>query len=69
SDVSFAGEEEIEGYEIHLGKTVREAGSRPLFVLGEGHTDGTITEDERIWGTYLHGVFHNRAFTRAWLND
>ncbi|MFT9849091.1 cobyric acid synthase [Aneurinibacillus sp. REN35] len=65
---SFASEEEVSGYEIHLGKTMREAGSRPLFSLGDGHTDGTITEDERVWGTYLHGIFHNRMFTRAWLN-
>jgi adenosylcobyric acid synthase len=65
---SFAAGQEVTGYEIHLGQTVREDGSRPLFRLTDGHTDGTIADDEAVWGTYLHGVFHNRAFTRAWLN-
>ncbi|WP_027417605.1 cobyric acid synthase [Aneurinibacillus terranovensis] len=58
----------VEGYEIHLGQTVREAGSSPMFALEGERTDGTITENEKVWGTYLHGIFHNRSFTRAWLN-
>jgi adenosylcobyric acid synthase len=66
---SFASGQDITGYEIHLGRTEREEGSRPLFWLEEGHTDGTIAEDEKVWGTYLHGIFHNRTFTRAWLNE
>ncbi|MED0675556.1 cobyric acid synthase [Aneurinibacillus thermoaerophilus] len=66
---SFASGQTVEGYEIHLGRTEREAGGRPLLQIADGHMDGAISDDERVWGTYLHGVFHNRAFTRAWLND
>jgi adenosylcobyric acid synthase len=65
---SFASGQYVNGYEIHLGQTVREAGSRSLFQIENDHTDGTISDSEAIWGTYLHGVFHNRSFTRAWLN-
>ncbi|MED0670917.1 cobyric acid synthase [Aneurinibacillus aneurinilyticus] len=66
--VSFATGQTVTGYEIHLGQTMREQGSRPLFRLDDGHTDGAVADGEAIWGTYLHGVFHNREFTRAWLN-
>ncbi|NLF51143.1 MAG: cobyric acid synthase CobQ, partial [Leptolinea sp.] len=29
--------------------------------------DGYITEDGRIWGTYIHGLFENDGFRKAWL--
>ncbi|WCN38288.1 cobyric acid synthase [Aneurinibacillus uraniidurans] len=66
---AFAVGQEVQGYEIHLGRTDRGAGGVPLFTLEDGHTDGTLNEAGTVWGTYLHGVFHNRSFTRAWLND
>jgi adenosylcobyric acid synthase len=24
--------------------------------------------DGRLWGTYVHGIFHNDGFRRAWLD-
>ena len=62
----------IHGYEIHLGLT---SGSNPLFHISqrEGSAvdvpDGGCSGDGRIWGTYLHGVFDNDAFRRAWLES
>ncbi|WP_240762456.1 cobyric acid synthase [Paenibacillus thalictri] len=59
----------IEGYEIHMGQTTwLTPQAAPLFELNGG-TDGAISEDGLVWGTYLHGVFHNDAFRRSWLNE
>jgi adenosylcobyric acid synthase len=46
------------------------AGARPLFRLShrEGF-DGAVDPAGRIWGAYLHGVFDNTAFRRAWLHS
>ncbi|MEL7233699.1 MAG: cobyric acid synthase CobQ, partial [Chloroflexota bacterium] len=30
---------------------------------------GAISADGRIWGCYLHGLFENEAFRRAWLHS
>jgi adenosylcobyric acid synthase len=55
----------IRGYEIHMGRTkplgpatalleIAERNSRPVRVQ-----DGLISEDGRVWGTYVHGLFDN----------
>ncbi len=65
----FPGEcvSRVEGYEIHMGRTVLPEGSRPLFRLDDGRFDGAVSAGGRVWGTYLHGVFDNDAFRAAWL--
>lgn len=50
------------GYEIHLGETLLGDGVQPLFKLTrlgdvENRDDGAISNDGRILGTYLHGLF------------
>jgi adenosylcobyric acid synthase len=30
--------------------------------------DGAVTKDGRVFGTYLHGIFHNGSFRGAFLN-
>ena len=55
--LDFAGKE-VQGYEIHMGETVRDASAKPLVRLlcREGEIeDGCQTEN--AFGTYLHGVF------------
>lgn len=64
----------ITGYEIHMGDTVLGAGVRPFAAIAKrsGHAveicDGAISEDGRIFGTYLHGIFDNDGFRTAFLN-
>ena len=53
--------EEICGYEIHMGST-RPISNRPVF-----EDDGCIDESGLIFGTYLHGLFENRNFREAFL--
>jgi adenosylcobyric acid synthase len=59
---------ELQGYEIHTGRTT---GTRPWLEVqrrdgGLVH-DGAASEDGRIWGCYLHGLFANPALRRCWL--
>lgn len=48
---------EFEGYEIHMGHTVRPAGAAPFATLSDGTEDGVRTP--RCSGTYLHGALEN----------
>lgn len=45
------------GYEIHAGITHT---SRPLCTLDNGIKDGYFL-NEKCWGSYIHGIFDNRA--------
>lgn len=51
----------VEGYEIHLGRTVGPDGEAPLLDLERG-PDGAVSADGRVLGCYLHGLLGNDAF-------
>lgn len=53
---------EVTGYEIHMGTTKLSNGCEPLIKLSDGRLDGAISKNERVIGTYLHGIFENDAF-------
>jgi adenosylcobyric acid synthase len=63
----------VSGYEIHQGRTQPvepERGSsdslcKPLF---DDTTLGMVDGNQAVWGTYLHGIFDNGPWRRAWLN-
>ncbi len=60
----------ITGYEIHHGKGVFSLPCDPFFVVfceGKEFPEGAVREG-RIFGTYLHGLFDEREFRRAFLN-
>lgn len=83
TDFFPTGQGLVRGYQIHMGVT-RRVNERPCFrlrrhsVLSEdgpqsfaAHTeevDGAIRHDGLVWGTYIHGVFDEPGFRRAWLN-
>jgi adenosylcobyric acid synthase len=73
--LSLDREEEIVGYEIHMGQTQCTSPTQPRFrITREGgkptdRFDGAVSADGSVWGTYLHGAFDAPAFRRRILND
>ncbi len=57
----------VAGYEIHQGRTVviDSPHINPLF---DDPNLGVVDTNQAVWGTYLHGIFDNGAWRRAWLN-
>lgn len=55
--LAFA-EAAVQGYEIHAGTTTGKALEHPAVHLSYG-SDGAISKDNQILGTYLHGLFDN----------
>ena len=65
----------VKGYEIHMGRTTLGAETPSFQVVAEAGTalaaprfDGAMNHDQRIWGTYIHGIFDQPQFRRHWLN-
>ena len=56
----------LRGYEIHAGVSRGAALERPFARL-ESHLDGAISDDGRILGTYVHGVFDDPSALDALL--
>jgi adenosylcobyric acid synthase len=64
--LAFAAAAPAHGYEIHLGVSRGPALERPALHL-DGRTDGAMSEDGQILGTYLHGLFDAPAACDALL--
>lgn len=64
----------IEGYEIHMGDTRHDEGVRVFARIYRRLSrdveiyDGAVSDDGRVLGTYIHGIFENSEFTRAFIN-
>ncbi|MBI4758579.1 MAG: cobyric acid synthase [Chloroflexi bacterium] len=62
----------VNGYEIHMGRT---ASPEPMLCIvrrGDAQVneaDGATDATGRIFGTYLHGLFDNAHFRKAWLSS
>jgi len=64
---------EVSGYEIHMGHTTSHNGTAPFQIVEtpQGKTeypDGAVNSNGLVFGTYIHGLFHNAEFTQALLN-
>lgn len=65
----------VRGYEIHMGRTSRGI-ANPCFQIEaseiwEGNArgdEGAASENGRVWGTSIHGLFDQAGFRRGWLN-
>jgi cobyric acid synthase CobQ len=58
---------EVAGYEIHHGQTTL-GSAVAWFIRSDGQVVGAARPDQRVWGTYLHGVFDADGF-RRWFID
>jgi adenosylcobyric acid synthase len=58
----------VTGYEIHMGRTDGADCARPLLNIA-GRPDGAMSDDGLVIGTYVHGIFADDGFRRAFLDD
>lgn len=58
----------IAGYEIHVGKTLYLDQAEPFATLENGELDGCTSTDQRVLGTYLHGIFDDDCFRHEFLH-
>lgn len=73
----FDSDQEITGYEIHMGQSQYLDSAEPLFQVERiikttkrgicRAVDGAINKDNNVWGTYMHGIFDNKEFTNSFL--
>ena len=66
----FSSSVTVSGYEIHAGKSAGPALNRPVIRWEDQEgcqSDGAVSEDGQILGTYLHGLFDERDALKALL--
>lgn len=68
NDTGIQAKEKLEGYEIHLGKTLMKKNGYSFLTLDNGSEDGYFANNGQIIGTYLHHLFHNDHWRNQWLN-
>ncbi len=56
----------VAGYEIHHGVTRTDG--KPLFSYNDESFCGTVSENGRVWGSYLHGLFDSDPFRRSFID-
>jgi adenosylcobyric acid synthase len=72
----FGIEGNIEGYEIHMGKTKHTGVNSAAFKLvrrggvsyEDGLGEGFYGSDKKVIGTYVHGIFDSDEFRQSFLN-
>ncbi|NJL10666.1 MAG: cobyric acid synthase CobQ [Calothrix sp. SM1_7_51] len=61
----------VSGFEIHNGRSrieLQGADAQAFQPLFDDSNLGLVDNCQSIWGTYLHGIFDNGPWRRAWLN-
>lgn len=57
----------IDGYEIHVGRTIAADGVSPMVRFDDGTVDGAVDANGRVFGCHVHGLFESAAFRTALL--
>jgi adenosylcobyric acid synthase len=65
-DNPFVEAGEVTGYEIHTGQ-VHYRETRPAYRFDTG-IDGAVDRPRMLFGTFIHDIFSNPAFTRTFVN-
>lgn len=65
-------DQEVVGYEIHMGRTEVRKGRAAFAVYSseensDAYPEGCVNETGSVVGTYLHGIFNNEGFTSGLL--
>jgi adenosylcobyric acid synthase len=55
------------GYEMHIGVTEGPDRARCFARLADGSSEGAVSPNGRVMGTYIHGLFANDRQRSAWL--
>ncbi len=58
----------LTGYEIHLGQTEGDDCAMPFAIIDD-RRDGAVSNDGRVMGTYLHGIFASDRFRAYYLEN
>jgi adenosylcobyric acid synthase len=61
----------VNGFEIHQGRSrieQQDIESKLFYPLFDDVNLGLVDKSQSVWGTYLHGIFDNGPWRRAWLN-
>jgi adenosylcobyric acid synthase len=59
----------VTGFEIHQGRSRLEPTDKPVCQpLFDDANLGLVDNCQSVWGTYLHGLFDNGPWRRAWIN-
>ena len=66
--VTIADGVAVKGYEMHMGETKGRGTASPFIRFADGRTDGAISADGRVAGTYLHGFFVDDRQRAAWIS-
>jgi len=66
---------DIAGYEIHMGISTLGEKAKPFVEIttrldeAVSIMDGAISDNGKVFGSYIHGIFDDIDFTRAFLNE
>jgi adenosylcobyric acid synthase len=61
----------VNGFEIHQGRSrieIQGTDNQAFQALFDDINLGLVDSCQSVWGTYLHGIFDNGPWRRAWLN-
>ena len=68
-------DKEVTGYEIHMGVTTLGEKAKSFVEITTqldekvSILDGAISDNGKVFGSYIHGIFDDMTFTRALLNE